>query len=248
MELTKQNYFSSEASWKYMGSTQLKDFMDCEERAMETLKGEYKLKTDAFLQGQYLDAYFEDGLEEFQMEHPEMFKIKGVGLLAKYEKVHTAIAVIENDPIMSKLCHGEQQRIFTGTICGVEFKVMIDSLHKDRIVDRKYMATFRDKWKKESYVAWWEEFRYDIQAAIYKEILRQNGIDLPFELVAISKDDVPDKAWVRFTDETLNNALEEVKFALPRIKAIKEGLIEPTACGNCDYCRSKKMLTEYEEV
>jgi hypothetical protein len=37
-KLNNNNYFSSEHNWKYTGSSQIKDFMQCEACAMAKLK------------------------------------------------------------------------------------------------------------------------------------------------------------------------------------------------------------------
>ena len=44
----------------------------------------------ALLQGQYLDAYFENELETFKEQHPEMFKKDGT-LLAIYKNIDDII-------------------------------------------------------------------------------------------------------------------------------------------------------------
>lgn len=231
-----------------MSASQFKAFMECPARALAEIKGEYDKQSDAFLQGAFLDAYFEKRTDEFKTEHPEMFKKDGT-LLQKFEKVNEAIAVIEADPVMRKLCRGKQQKIMTGVIGGVPFKIMIDSLHADKTVDRKYMRDFADVWKDGERMPWWRAYGYQYQAAIYQEIRRQNeGKRVPFDLVAVSKESVPDKAWVRFSDEYLATVLEEVTHFAPIFKAMKDGIMEATACSECEYCRSKKRLIEPEII
>ena len=80
---------------------------------------------------------------------------------------------------------------------------MIDCLHKDKIVDGKYMKDFADIWNGSERVPFYKYWGYDIQAAIYKEIYEQNTLEkLPFELACVSKEEEPDKFWGRFTDKT----------------------------------------------
>lgn len=248
MRLTRKNYHSTKANTAFMSASQFKAFMDCPARAVAEIKGEYDKQTDAFLQGAFLDAYFDKRTDEFRAEHPEMFKRDGE-LKAQFEKVNEAIAVIEADPVMRKLCRGKQQKIMTGEIGGVPFKIMIDSLHVDKTVDRKYMRDFSDVWKDGERMPWWKAYGYHYQAAIYQEIRRQNeGKRVPFDLVAISKEAVPDKAWVRFSDEYLRNVLDIVECNAPLFKAMKDGLIKEPGCGECEYCRAKKRLTEPEII
>lgn len=248
--ITRETYFDRVNAQKYMGSSQYKDFILCPAMAMAKINGEYKEEqTDAFLQGDYMDAHFEGTLDLFKAKHPELYQRNG-NLYAKFQSIEDNISIIESDSKMNELCSGEQQVIMTGEIVGVPFKIMIDSLLPDRIVDRKCMKDFQDKWVDGEYVPWWKAYRYDIQAAIYQEIYYQNtGKRLPFELVAISKEKTPSKAWVHFTDDTLQSAIQEVRYHAPIFQAIKDGLIEPTACGECDWCKMNQTIDDvYEEV
>lgn len=249
MYLTRENYHSIEARKGFFGSSQFKDFLTCSNLAMATINGEFEKKSDALIQGQLLDAYFENELELFSAKHPEMFLRNGE-LKSLYKFVENAIETIENDAKMSELCKGEQQKIVTGEIDKVPFKIMIDSLLPDRIVDRKLMKNFNPVWSKEegNFVPWWKSWRYDIQAAIYVEIYRQNFDELPFELVAVSKEKVPDKAWIRFSPQTIEKTLDEIRYKLPEFVAIKEGLFDAKRCEVCDYCKFTKKINLVEEV
>ena len=74
----------------------------------------------------------------------------------------------------------------TGEISGVPFKIKMDSYHPDKIVDLKYMASLRSPNMFEPMVKYWG---YDIQGAIYQEIVRQNtGKRLPFFLNIATKE------------------------------------------------------------
>lgn len=245
-----KDYYSKEKAFKYMGYTQFKNFLKCPSMAMAILNGEYKIESDAFIAGSFMDAYFENDLIKFSSLHPELFKRDGT-LLAKFNNLLKCINVIKNDEIMYKLCTGKQQVVMTGKIEGVEFKIMIDSLLEDRIVDRKTMANFNDVWSDidHCYEPWWKAYGYDLQACIYHEIAKQNGYDLPFEIVAISKEKTPDKRWVRFTQSYLDKVMEEIiKPNVIKFDMIKQGLIEADECGECDYCKSLKKLESYEEI
>lgn len=253
MILTTENYFSKEMSLKYCGSSQLKSAIECEARTLDEIDGLWEEEgKDAFLEGNYLDAHFDKTLDEFKASHPELFSQTGAkGLLAKYSHIEKVINTIENDSILLNLLTGKRQQIFTGSIAGMEFKIMVDSLHPDKIVDGKFMRDFTDKWSdgEGMKVEWWRVYRYDIQAAIYTEVMRQNGYELPFHLAAVSKEKVTDKSWLVFSDQTLRLALEEVISIIEgRWKAVKSRLIPPTSCGKCARCISKKKLTDPIEV
>ena len=251
--LTNENYFSPENNWKYCGSSQYKDFFGsmghhgCEAMALAKLRGEWATeKTDALLIGSYVDAHFEGTLDLFRAQNPEIFTQKGE-LKAGFRKAEEIIQVLEADKLFMQYMSGEKQVIFTGEIEGVPFKIKIDSyLRGKALVDGKVMASIRKfEWVKDfgkaNFVEYWG---YDIQAAIYQEIERQNsGETLPFFIAAASKEKVTDKEVIWLPDNMLNDRLTEIKGNIPRLKALKNGEAEPDRCENCDYCTSTKVLT-----
>ena len=128
------------------------------------------------------------------------------------------------------------------------FKIKMDSLLPDTIVDQKIMKDCADVWQK-GYVPFWKAYGYDIQMAIYQYIHAQNcGEMLPCKLAVATKEEVADLRVFKFKQETLDSALELVKEKAPRYQMIKLGNIEPTYCGCCAYCKSiKKLNKEMEE-
>ena len=262
MELTNENYHSTEARKEYMGYSQFKDFLQCEKEALAKVNGEIEEKsTPALLFGSYVDNYFskEIPMADFTAKHPEMFTQKGT-LRSDYASVQAVIDTIEQDELLFKYLSGEHQVIMTGEIAGVKFKIKIDSYHPNKlIVDQKIMKDMKDIWvevcdedgnkrnvKMDFVMAW----RYDLEGAIYQEIERQNHLretgedrKLPFVLAVTTKEDVPDKELIELDQDILDSALQEVIEKAPRFDAIKRGEIEPTSCGDCDYCRKEKKLT-----
>jgi hypothetical protein len=61
----------------------------------------------------------------------------------------------------------------------------------------------------------------------------------PF-IVAVSKEDVPDKAVICFDDETLSAELGKVHQNLSRVIDVKTGNKQPKRCEKCRYCRETK--------
>lgn len=247
MELTNENYHSVEAKKIYMGSSQFKDFLKCEKCALAKIKGEIvEEKTTALLMGSYIDAHFSNEMDDFRHNNPEIFTKNGT-LKSDYLKCEEIIKVIEEDEMLMKYLSGEHQVIMTGEISGVPFKIKIDSYHPDKIiVDQKIVKDLELVWDEEehckkNFVEYWG---YDIQGAIYREIVRQNtGKTLPFVLAVTTKEKTPRKALLRIDDKDLDKALEVVKKLAPRFQKIKNGEIEPNGCDNCDYCLSKKKVT-----
>ena len=250
--LNNENYFSKENSLKYCGSSQYKDFFGslgkhgCEAMAIAKLNGEWACeKTTPLLVGGYVDAYFEGTLDQFKYDNPEIFTKSG-GLKADYLKANEIIEVANNDKLFTQFMSGEKQKIYTGEIEGVPFKIKVDSMLPNAIVDLKVMSSIRKfEWTKDygkmDYVRYWG---YDIQAAIYQEIVRQNtGKKLPFYHAVLSKEKVIDKEIIYIPDDIIDQALYEVKNNMHRLKMLKSGEVEPVRCEHCDYCTATKVLT-----
>ena len=85
--LNESNYFSIENNLKYMGASQFKAFVSCEDAALAQAKGNYKEEeTTALLVGSYVDAHFEGTLDIFRGQHPNIYTQKG-DLKSEYKKV-----------------------------------------------------------------------------------------------------------------------------------------------------------------
>ena len=255
MAITKKNYFSQSNNLKYMGSSQFKSFMTCEAAALAEINGEWERPmSTALLVGSYVDSYFEGTLDEFKSEHPEIFNSRTGELKADYKQADLIIKAIESDPLMMKYMSGKKQVIKTGLIEGVPFKIKMDVYHKGKaIVDGKVMADFAAKYSpRHGRVVNFAEFwGYDIQAAIYQEIEKQHSKSdekLPFFLVGATKQDIPDKAVIRMPQSLIDEQLEIVKAYAPRFNDIKKGIIPPTRCESCAYCRATKKLDRVQEL
>lgn len=245
MKLTDRNYFSRRATREYMSASQFKDFAQCEAGALARIRGKYPEKQSAaLLLGSYIDAYFGGTIDAFRGEHPEIFKKTG-DLKAEFAAANVAISRIESQKTMMHYLSGEKQRIMTGEIAGVPFKIKIDSyLPGKAIVDLKYMRDFESVYLDDmGRVPWWQAWGYDIQGAIYREIVRQNtGKTLPFILDAATKEEEPDLTLKELDRKTLDAALRLVVADAPRYDAIKRGIIKPTRCEKCRYCRMTKKV------
>lgn len=253
MQLTNENYYSQEANREYMSVSQFKDFagtygkLPCEFTAMEKLEERWKEEeTTALLVGSYVDSYFEGTLETFKAEHPTLFKKDG-GLKAEYLKANEIIARIERDDYFMKYMSGQKQVIMTGELFGAKWKIKIDSYITDvAIVDLKVMASITDlKWVKDiGYLDFVRYWGYDIQGAVYQEIVRQNtGKKLPFYIAGATKEKEPDIRIIHVTDNYLTEALNMVEANIPRILRVKNEGETPDRCELCDCCRHNRILT-----
>lgn len=248
MPLTNENYFSPENQMKYMGVSQFKAFEKCSASALAVeVEGEYVLpKKTALLVGSYVDAHFEGALDVFKAQHPELFKRDG-NLKSEYVQAEQIINYLEDDDLFMKYMSGEKQVIMTGEIEGVPVKIKVDSLLPDKIVDLKIMRDFEPVYVPEKgRLNWIEAWEYDLQGAVYQEIVRQNtGKNLPFFIAAGTKEnDGPNKIIIEIPQSYLDVELERFKKSVQYFDAIKKGLIEPERCEHCTFCKSTKVLTE----
>ena len=246
MKLTQRNYYSRKASMEFMSVSQFKSFQKCQASALAEIKGKYKRdKTTALLVGSYVDSYFEGTLPKFIKENPEIFKKNGT-LKAEYEQAKTIIQRILKDKLFTEFLSGEKQVIMTGEINGVKVKIKIDSLHEDKIVDLKIMRDFESVYVPEyGRQPWFEFWHYDLQGAVYQEIVRQNtGKKLPFYLAAATKEKVTDIDIVQLDQKMLDYALDRFKRDVEYFDAVKKGVIEPLHCEKCEFCKQTKVLKE----
>ena len=259
MELNNQNYFSPEMNKKYMSCSQFKDFMTCENQALAKVEGVLvEEKTDALLFGGYIDAYFSNELDQYLEQYgADMINSRTGELKAPFKSIGEVIKAIESDELLLSYLQGQHQVVMVGEIAGVDFKIKVDSLFDDKIVDQKIMKSivepvWVERENKNVKTDFIDAYGYDIQGAIYQEIVRQNtGKKLPFIIAATTKEESPDKALIEIDQEYLDEALELVKELAPRFDMIKQGVILPKHCDKCPVCRSEKKLTKvisYKEL
>lgn len=248
MELNNENYFSKENQIKYTGSSQIKDFLQCEACALAKLNGEWEEeKSKAMLVSSYIDAVISDEAVEFEQNNPEIFTKQG-DLRADYKLAEDVLNQMQEDEMFMKYLNGESQLIMTGEISSVPVKIKIDSFHNNKcIVDLKCVTNFDLIWnektkQKENFV---DYYNYVLQASLYQEIVYQNtGERLPFIIAAATKQKYSQRALLQIPQEKMDLKLEFLNQYLPHLEAVKQGKVEPTACGHCDYCISKQKCTK----
>ena len=245
--LNNENYFSTENQLKYMGVSQFKAFEKCQASALAEVKGDFvREKTTALLVGSYVDAHFEGSLDLFMAKNPEIFTKKGE-LKSEYKKANEIINRIEEDELFMEFMSSEKQVIMTGEIEGVPVKIKIDSYHPGKmIVDLKCMKDFEPIYVKEKgRMNWIEAWGYDLQGAVYQEIVRQNtGLTLPFFIAGATKEKETDIAVVEVPQSYLDVELERFKKNVQFYDGIKKGFFEVERCEHCDYCKATKKLTK----
>lgn len=259
--LTPENYYSVESNIAYVSSSQYKEFIGttgkvaCEAAALARLRGELEEeKTTALLVGSYVDAYFEGTLPTFIAQNPSVISTRGATagqLKAEYKQAELMIQRAERDDVFMRYMKGDKQVIMTGEIEGVPVKIKIDSYDEVRITDlktvRSITETFyaKDLNQRLNFCEWWG---YDIQGAIYREIVRQNtGKLLPFYICAVSKDKTgtvchPRIKVIEVPPVKMDEKLIEVKSQIQKIQDLKDGLYDPIRCEVCDYCADTEVL------
>ena len=253
MQLTEENYYGLEANREYMSVSQFKDFagtygkMMCEFTALEKMEGRWNPEKSTAMQvGSYVDAYFEGSLERFKSENPDLFTQKGE-LKAPFKKAEEIIARIERDEYFMKYMSGQKQVIMTGELFGAKWKIKMDSyIPGVAIVDLKVMASITKlEWVRDlGYLDFVRYWGYDVQGAIYQEIVRQNtGEKLPFYIAAATKENEPDIRIIHVQDNYLAEAMSMVEMSMPRVLSVKNGEAEPDRCELCDCCRHNRVLT-----
>ncbi len=275
MKLTTNNYYSPKANQGYMSVSQFKEFSKCEACAMAQLNGTYKKpETSALFLGSFVDEML-TGTNKSQIEfivknRTDIFQKSSklnkctdeelTVLLKDYSfKIFTdenklygdvvqaleTIERIKNQPLMMQHFNSKHQVIMTGEIAGVPFKIKMDNYKPNEFIsDGKYMASLRSPNMFEPMVKYWG---YDIQGAVYQEIVYQNtGKRLPFYLDIGTKEKPAHLAVAEITQYDLDEALEKVIKNAPRYQAIKNREIEPERCEdyNCDYCTETTIITE----
>lgn len=250
MKLTQRNYFSKKATLEYMSVSQFKAFEKCQASALAEIKGKNEREeTTALLVGSYVDAYFDGTLANFIKKHPEIFKKDGT-LKADYVQAEAIIQRILKDRLFMNYLSGKKQVIMTGAVNNVPVKIKVDSLHPDKIVDLKIMANFDSVYSAENgRLPWFEAWGYDLQGAVYQEIVRQNtGEQLPFYLAAATKEKVTDLDIVHIPQQMLDFQLDKFKRYVEMFDAIKKDIIPAERCQKCEYCKITKVLTEPTEA
>lgn len=263
MILTADNYYSEQANYEYMSVSQYKDFagtygkVGCEECAMAKLKGEWSdFKSTALLVGSYVDSYFEGSLPRFLNENPGVFTKSSVKnnpdnpekweLMSPYRQADMIISRIKDDDYFMQCMSGEKQVIMTGDLFGIPWKIKMDSYLPGKvIVDLKIVESIKKlKWVRDlGYLDFIRYWGYDIQGAIYQEIVYQNtGKRLPFYIAAATKEKTTDIAVIHVQNNFLREAMGTVQYNIERIKRVKLGQEKPTRCEVCDYCLETKVI------
>lgn len=263
--LTPENYYSAQANQQYMSVSQFKDFAgtqahgSCELAALSRMAGTLdEQPTTALLVGSYIDAYFEGALDDFVHDNMDLLCTKasvkryleGKGeleLLSDFRKADAIIERVSRDKLFMSYTAGDTQRIMTADVLGVPWKIKMDFYFDgDKIVDLKVVRDAKPIWapllyRKTDFIHYWG---YDVQGAVYQKVVEEvTGKRLPFYVAYVTKEDVTDFNVVEVTQPHLDKAMGFVAEHLPHVMAVRSGVVQPSACNQCEFCRANKVLT-----
>lgn len=244
MKLTNDNYFSPEAMNAFLSASYVKSFLNCEAAAEAERKGEYERETtSALLIGGYVDALLTDDPDAYRKNHPEMCKRDG-SLKAEFVQAEQMAARAKADPFFMRMLDGDHQTIFTGTIGGLPFKAKFDAyLPGFFITDLKTVRDMNSVYLPgQGRVDFATAWNWPLQLAIYQAL---EGNKLDCYLAVITKETPADIEVIYIPQERLDAEMDFLMTKLPRIDAVRKGLVEPKRCGKCAYCRATKRLTNY---
>jgi len=266
-KLTEENYHSTNSNIRYFSASQIKQFYSCEARALALAYGTWvPEESTSLLVGSYVDAWFSakrhfDGPGEISgPEFGEFMQKNGKKILnsrtgelkSEFKLAEQMIKRAESDEVFMEYMKGNRQVIMTAEIFGAPFKVKFDVLrdhyrtNDKRIVDLKTVRDFKPLYREgEGRMSFVEYWRYDLQLAIYQEVYYRNkGIRIPVYLACITKESPPDIAVIHIPQEQLDMNMKLLEQDIERFRMVKAGVLEPTRCEGCAYCRATKRLTE----
>jgi hypothetical protein len=269
MQLTKQNYHTPEANAAYWSNSQYAEFAACPARAVAGLRGEYKCKrSPAFAFGGLLDRALTATPEELDeyMHGPESLDDDGKSFFfdqkgqwrnnADTRAYQESVARVKLDPFwIQHLSKWQTQRIFTGTIAGLPWKIMADFyLDKhgcETVADLKFMADFAEEYVPASRarVPWYDANGYFRTMATYRHTVSQETGKPPLIfLFGYTKQATPDAGTVIFDSpeciERFDREMVIIESRLPEFDAMKRGEIPAPGCDSteCEYCRGRHSL------
>ena len=263
IKLTQENYYEDTS---YLSNSRFKRYQQCQAKALAVDSGSWVEEKDEtpLLLGNYVHSFFES-----PEAHQQFFAENGDKILAKTGKNKGSLKsdfvigdkIIESlrgDDGFSRLYHGypdddvQKEMIVYGEIEGVPVKGKLDSVNLTRgyFVDLKTMKSiYTEEWNvdlKKRVPASVNNilcFGYHGQLGLYRELLKQmTGKDFRPLIVAVSKENTPDKEIIKIDEEWLEEGLQSIKDNIVEVWNVTQGNQAPKKCGHCDYCCSQKKL------
>lgn len=257
MDITPSNYHSLDAKRANMSNSQWKSWLACGAATKAQLAGEYTPETtEAMLVGSFVDCALTtpDLFEAWKTDHAEHISLKKGGLKAPFELGLAMIDRVQKDPIFAQIkAKAKSQVVLKGTINNQPWLYMadwiMDASDGPVLLDLKTTASFDDQWAECSgrniKVPWYDAWGYWRQLAVGRDIYYQNyGIMPTCGIVAVTKQDPPSiGVWVMEDVYRFEAEIRRIEELTGLVMAQKQGLVPPSACGACPYCREKSSLS-----
>ena len=214
-----------------------------------------KINKEVFLEGHFMEECLYGNLDKFISKNTALLKKDGT-LLKKYSDYLIQAERIKADKNFMSFLSGNSignEKIFTGELFGVPWKIKVDSINFKTgiITDLKFVKNFENKWNNQEriYVSWLEHWRYDIQMAIYQEIIRHNtGKTFSCVIAGVTKEKIADHNLYKFDQESLNLALEYVSSNIGQVVQVWTGQTQGEACGVCGVCKANKKINSAKDI
>jgi len=240
-----------------MSVSQFKSFMECEARTLAELKGEHsRPHSNALTVGSYTHAAFESDevFNQFVEDNKKVIVNTRGNKYADFITADKMIEALKNDKFAMFALEGEKEVIYTGELFGVVWKIKVDNINHQRkyFSDIKTTQELGKRYWSEKYGTWVsfvQAYDYVLQMFVYQQIIYQNTGEIykPY-IVAVTKQDPPDKAILHLGESRFEFEKEYVEKFLPGIIQTKNSEKEPIRCEKCDYCRATKQLNNTFEI
>lgn len=249
MNLTQENYHSPKANATYMSNSTYKAWLDCPARQYAKEHNQWvDEETMAQTVGKYVDvALLTPKLLDKHVEANRsiLFTSRGDKPRAEIQRADKMIERAERDDTFMGSLYGDNQRIITWEMFGVQWKAAIDAMDTNRgtLVDLKTCKDFEPIWSQERRIKlpFYEAYNYWLQLAVYREAYKSVEGNYPaiVAIAAVTKEEYPRLKVIQFDNEArFAHELEQVAEKLPTIieyRKAKQAADVP-ACGKCDYC------------
>jgi hypothetical protein len=219
-------------------------YMECpaaqKAKDSEDYKQEYYLP---FHIGQYVEAGLIDS--EVDYEEEMMYKRKNPEN-GKLKAFVEADEIIANAKEMKVDFSGEHQKEINFELDGLKWKGMIDIFRdmcldikttKNSIMDLDWDDTYGTK------VPRYIKYHYGYQLALYAH--GTGTLDKGAGIIALSKTAPYTVEKVKFTPETLEEFLNDIRERQQAIFDIFEGKVKAKPCMKCDYCKEQYRMRNY---
>ena len=173
----------------------------------------------------------------------------GINYYHNYIEVYSSVYLAINPQVRMELNRqGEVVELVGTNKDGMTLLEGYDAERKDKaIVDFKYVKDIYERFYTRdsgvlNFIQYWG---YDFQLAIYQKVVELNtGKKLPCFINAIDKTKEPNLELIQITQPELDSAIIGIPYGIERINLLKSGKVNPDRCGQCDYCKSTKVITK----